>query len=55
VTWDGLAKKAGVKTGDIISDFKVENLERPNKAIVYPFSFLLLFGFGYSNYKRKKN
>ena len=42
VTWDGLAKKSGVKTGDIISDFKVENLERPNKAIVYPFSFLLL-------------
>jgi TRAP transporter 4TM/12TM fusion protein len=55
VTWDGLAKKSGIKTGDIISDFKVENLERPNKAIVYPFSFLLLFGFGYSNYKRKKN
>jgi TRAP transporter 4TM/12TM fusion protein len=55
VTWDGLAKKSGVKTGDIISDFKVENLERPNKAIVYPFSFLLLFGFGYLNYKRKMN
>jgi len=55
VTWDGLAKKSGVKTGDIISGFKVENLERPNKAIVYPFSFLLLFGFGYLNYKRKKN
>jgi len=55
VTWDGLAKKSGIKTGDIISDFKVENLERPNKAIVYPFSFLLLFGFGYSNYKRKEN
>jgi len=55
VTWDGLAKKSGVKTGDIISDFKVENLERPNKAIVYPFSFLLLFGFGYLNYKRKDN
>ena len=55
VTWDGLAKKSGVKTGDIISDFKVENLERPNKAIVYPFSFLLLFGFGYLNYKRKED
>jgi TRAP transporter 4TM/12TM fusion protein len=55
VIWDGLAKKSGVKTGDIISDFKVENLERPNKAIVYPFSFLLLFGFGYFNYKRKEN
>jgi len=55
VIWNGLAKKSGVKTGDIISDFKVENLERPNKAIVYPFSFLLLFGFGYFNYKRKEN
>jgi TRAP transporter 4TM/12TM fusion protein len=55
VTWDGLAKKSGVKTGDIISDFKVENLERPNKAVIYPFSFLLLFGFGYLNYKRKEN
>ncbi len=55
VTWDGLAKKSGVKTGDIISNFKVENLERPNKAIVYPFSFLLLFAFGYLNYKRKEN
>jgi TRAP transporter 4TM/12TM fusion protein len=55
VTWDGLAKKSGVKPGDIISDFKVENLERPNKAIIYPFSFLLLFGFGYLNYKRKEN
>ncbi len=55
ITWDSLAKKSGVKTGDIISNFKVENLERPNKAIVYPFSFLLLFGFGYLNYKRKKN
>ena len=55
VIWNGLAKKSGIKTGDIISDFKVENLERPNKAIVYPFSFLLLFGFGYFNYKRKEN
>jgi len=54
VIWNGLAKKSGVKTGDIISDFKVENLERPNKAIVYPFSFLLLFGFGYFNYKKKR-
>jgi TRAP transporter 4TM/12TM fusion protein len=55
VTWDGLAKKSGVKSGDMISNFKVENLERPNKAIVYPFSFLLLLGFGYLNYQRKDN
>ena len=26
--------------GDIISNFKIENPDRPNKAIVYPFSFL---------------
>ena len=53
--WNGLAKKVGVETGDVISKFKIENLDRPNKAIVYPFSLILLFGFGYFNYKRKKN
>ena len=37
----------------IITEFKIENLDRPNKAIVYPFALLLLFGFGYLNYKRK--
>jgi len=51
--WNGLAKKAGFETGDIISEFKIENLDRPNKAIVYPFAILLLFVFGYLNYKRK--
>ena len=55
VTWDRFSKKSGVKTSDIISDFKVENLERPNKAIVYPFSFLILFEFWLFNYKRKEN
>jgi len=53
--WNSSAKKSGIETGDVISDFKVENLDRPNKAIVYPFSLLLLFGFGYLNYKRKEN
>ena len=52
--WKGLAKKDGIETGDIITEFKIENLDRPNKAIVYPFSLLLLFGFGYLNYKRGK-
>jgi TRAP transporter 4TM/12TM fusion protein len=52
--WNGLAKKSGVETGDVISEFKIENLDRPNKAIVYPFSILLLFGFGYLNYRRDK-
>jgi len=51
--WNGLAKKSGVETGDVISEFKTEILDRPNKAIVYPFALLLLFGFGYLNYKRK--
>jgi len=52
--WDGLAKKEGFKIGDIISEFKIENLDRPNKFIVYPFSFILLFIFGFLNYKRKE-
>ena len=51
--WNGLAKKAGFETGDIISEFKIENLDRPNKAIIYPFAILLLFTFGYLNYKRQ--
>ena len=51
--WNSLAKKSGIETGDVISEFKIENLGRPNKAIVYPFALMLLFGFGYLNYKRK--
>ena len=51
--WNGKAKKSGFETGDYISEFKVENLDRPNKAIVYPFAILLLFVFGYLNYRRK--
>ena len=38
--------------GDIITEFKVENLERPNKAIVYPFALFFLIIFGYFNYRR---
>ena len=34
------AKKSGFKTGDFISEFKIENLDRPNKGIVYPFAIL---------------
>ena len=52
--WKGLAKKSGFKTGDTISEFKIENLDRPNKAIVYPFALILLFSFGYFNYRRVK-
>ena len=51
--WNGLAKKAGIETDDVITEFKIENLDRPNKAIIYPFSFLLILIFGYNNYRRK--
>jgi TRAP transporter 4TM/12TM fusion protein len=51
--WNSLAKRDGFQTEDIISEFKIENLNRPNKAIVYPFAFLFLLGFGYLNYKRQ--
>jgi len=37
--------------GDIISNFKIENPERPNKAIVYPFALILLLIFGYTNFR----
>jgi len=53
--WKGLAKKDGIEMGDIITEFKIENLDRPNKAIVYPFALFLLFVFGFLNYKRKRN
>tara|TARA_B100000029_G_C17464523_1_gene919755 strand:- start:124 stop:1272 length:1149 start_codon:yes stop_codon:yes gene_type:complete len=52
--WNGLAKKMGVETGDVISQFKIENLDRPNKAIVYPFSLVIFFIFGFLNYRRDK-
>lgn len=53
LAWNGLAKKAGFETDDVISELKIENLDRPNKAIIYPFSFLLFLIFGYNNYRRK--
>ena len=33
-------KKNRTSIDDQITEFKVENLNRPNKAIVYPFAFL---------------
>ena len=48
-----VAKKEGFETGDFISEFKIENLNRPNKGIVYPLAILLLIIFGYLNYRRK--
>ncbi len=50
---NGKAEKDGFKSGDLISEFKIENLDRPNKSIVYPLAILLLIIFGYFNYKRK--
>jgi len=51
--WNGVAKKAGFETGDIITEFKIENLDRPNKGIIYPLAILLLIIFGYLNFQRK--
>ena len=52
--WNGLAKEQGFETGDFISEFKIENFDRPNKRIVYPVAILLLIVFGYLNYRRKE-
>ena len=53
IKWNSLAKKDGMQTADLITEFKIENLDRPNKAIIYHFALLFLFGFGYLNYKRR--
>ena len=53
--WKGLAKNSGIENGDIVSNFKIENLERPNKAVIYPFAAFLLFIFGLLYYRRSKN
>ena len=53
LNWKGEAKKSGIQKGDIISNLKIENLDRPNKIIVYPFAFILLLVFGFLNYKKK--
>jgi len=54
VQWNGKAKKSGFETGDYISEFKLENADRPNKGIIYPIAILLLIIFGYLNSRRKK-
>jgi TRAP transporter 4TM/12TM fusion protein len=51
--WKGEAKKSGIQMGDIISNFKIENPDRPNKSIVYPIALFFLFVFGYLNYRSK--
>ena len=52
--WNGKAKKSGFETGDYISEFKVENTDRPNKGIIYPIAILLLIIFGFLNSRRKE-
>ena len=52
--WNGKAKKSGFETGDYISEFKLENADRPNKGVIYPIAILLLIIFGYLNYRRKE-
>ena len=52
--WNGEAKKSGFETGDYISEFKLENADRPNKGVIYPIAILLLIIFGYLNYRRKE-
>ena len=52
--WNGKAKKSGFESGDYISEFKIENSDRPNKIIIYPIAILLLTIFGYLNLRRKE-
>ena len=52
--WNGEAKKSGFEIGDYISEFKIENSDRPSKNIVYPIALLLLVIFGYLNSRRKE-
>ena len=49
IKWNGLAKKSGLEMGDYITEFKVENSDRPDKKLVYPIALILLLIFGYLN------
>ena len=53
--WNGLAKKSGFEMDDLITEFKIENLDRPSKNYVYPIALILFAIFGYLNFKRKPN
>ncbi len=52
--WNGTAKKNGFEMGDYITEFKIENLNRPSKRVIYPIAILFLIIFGYLNYRRKE-
>ena len=51
--WNGLAKKSGFETDDILTEIKIENKDRPSKNIIYPFALVFLLIFGYLNYRKK--
>ena len=50
--WNGFAKKSGFETDDILTEVKIENKNRPNKNIIYPFALLLLLFLRYLNYRK---
>ena len=52
--WNKKAIKSGFEIGDHISEFKIENSDRPNKRIIYPIAIFLLIIFGYLNSRRKE-
>jgi TRAP transporter 4TM/12TM fusion protein len=52
--WNGKAKKSGFETGDYISEFKIENSDRPSKTIIYPIAILFLIVFGFLNFRREE-
>ena len=54
IKWNGLAKKSGIEMGDIITEFKIENLNRPDKKIIYLIALFLILVFGFLN-KRRTN
>jgi len=53
IKWNGLAKKAGFQTDDILTEVKIENKDRPNKNIVYPFALTILAIFSFLNYRKQ--
>ena len=49
---DGI--ESNYQINDLISEIKVENLDRPNKKIIYPMALFLLLIFGYNNKRRNE-
>ena len=51
INLNGKAKKFEEYAKPLIRKFKIENPDRPNKSIVYPYALFLLILFGYTNFK----